>query len=225
MAQIGSFGTLVFKTSDKKILTFSDMQQKISANYAQHKIIAKKPRSEFLNVDLREVKMTIVLDAMLGVKPRKQLEKIEDMLKKAYANYLVIGEKKIGSNKFVITDLSESWDVIYSKGELARATVDVTFQEYVEEAKKKKTSKKKDSDSNSSKKSSSSNSNEKYTVVNGDTLWDIARRKLGKGKYYEKIYEANKDVIEKVAKEHGKKSSENGHWIWAGTVLVIPSIN
>lgn len=222
MATIGSFGKLVFKTSDKKILTFNDMKQKVSANYSQHKIIAKKPRSEFLNVDLREVTMTITLDAMLGVKPRKQLEKLEDMLKKAYVDYLVIGEKKIGNNKFVITNLSESWDVIYSKGELARATVDVTFQEYVDEVKKKKKSKKKNSSDNDSGSSSGSNGN--YTVVNGDTLWDIARRKLGKGKYHEKIYEANKAVIEKVAKEHGKKSSENGHWIWAGTVLVIPSI-
>lgn len=228
MARIGIFGKLVFETSDKKILTFTDMQHKVSANYAQHKIIGKKPRSEFLNVDLREITFTIILDAQYGVKPRKQLEKIEYMLSEAYADYLVIGEKKVWKNKFVITNLSESWDVVYSGGELARATVDVTFQEYVEEAKKKRASKKKKSSNSdgiaSNSNSSSSNSNEKYTVVNGDTLWDIARRKLGKGKYYEKIYEINKDVIEKVAKEHGKKSSENGHWIWAGTVLVMPNI-
>lgn len=224
MARIGSFGKLVFETSDKKILTFTDMQHKVSANYAQHKIIGKKPRSEFLNVDLREVKLTIVLDAMCGIKPRKQLERIEYMLSESYADYLVVGEKKIWKNKFVITDLSESWDVVYSGGELARATVDVTFQEYVEEAKKKHTKKKTSSASNIDTNDNKKNTGGTYEVQSGDTLWDIARKKLGKGKYYSKIYDANKDLIEKVAKEHGKKSSENGKWIYSGTVLTLPTI-
>lgn len=223
MGKIGSFGKLVFETSDKKIFTFSNMQHKISANYAQHKIIAKKPRSEFLNVGLREITLTIELNVLHGIKPRKQLERIEYMLSEAYADYLVIGEKKIWKNKFVITSLSETWDVIYSNGELAKATVNVTFQEYVDDQ-NKKSKKQKSSKSNKSDTSNNDTVDEKYIVVNGDTLWNIARRKLGKGKYWSKIYESNRDVIEQVAKEHGKKSSEQGHWIFPGTVLLIPKI-
>lgn len=62
----------------------------------------------------------------------------------------------------------------------------------------------------------------KYTVKKGDCLWNIAKKFYGSGAKYTVIYNANKTVIEKVAKKHGKKNSDHGHWIWAGTVLTIP---
>ena len=63
-----------------------------------------------------------------------------------------------------------------------------------------------------------------YTVNNGDTLWALAKKYYGSGTKHGVIYNANKEEIEKVAKAHGKASSENGHWIWEGTVLTIPEV-
>lgn len=62
-----------------------------------------------------------------------------------------------------------------------------------------------------------------YTVVKGDTLWGIAKTHLGSGARWTEIYELNKDLIEATAKKYGKASSSNGHWIYPGTVLKIPS--
>lgn len=61
------------------------------------------------------------------------------------------------------------------------------------------------------------------TIVKGDTLWGIAKARYGNGAAYTKIYAANRDVIEAVAKSHGKNSSGNGHWIYPGTVLTLPA--
>lgn len=61
-----------------------------------------------------------------------------------------------------------------------------------------------------------------YTIKKGDTLWGIAKRTYGSGAQYTKIYNANKDIIEKEAKAHGFQSSNNGNRIWPGTVLQIP---
>lgn len=62
-----------------------------------------------------------------------------------------------------------------------------------------------------------------YTVVSGDNLWKIARKFYGgSGADWQKIYSANAAVIEDTAKRHGKSSSDNGHWIYPGCVLVIP---
>lgn len=61
-----------------------------------------------------------------------------------------------------------------------------------------------------------------YTIKSGDTLWAIAKRNYGNGAEYTKIYNANKDLIEKVAKQHKRKSSDNGHWIYPGTTITIP---
>ena len=62
-----------------------------------------------------------------------------------------------------------------------------------------------------------------YTIVSGDTLWAIAQRNLGAGTNWQKIYDANRDVIEAAAQAHGRSSSDNGHWIWPGTTLTIPT--
>lgn len=61
-----------------------------------------------------------------------------------------------------------------------------------------------------------------YTVVSGDTLWGISKKFYGAGAKYHIIYDANADAIESTAKSHGKKNSENGHWIWPGETLFIP---
>lgn len=76
----------------------------------------------------------------------------------------------------------------------------------------------------SSKKASSSGSSggRSYTIKGSDTLWAIATRYYGNGTQYMKIYNANKNTIESAAKAHGFSSSQNGHWIWAGTTLTIP---
>lgn len=62
-----------------------------------------------------------------------------------------------------------------------------------------------------------------YTVASGDSLWNIAKRKLGDGGRYGEIYELNKDTIEAEAKKRGLPSSSNGHWIYTGTVLKLPA--
>ena len=61
-----------------------------------------------------------------------------------------------------------------------------------------------------------------YKVKSGDTLWAIAKKYLGNGMRYKEIYEKNKTVIEKLAKQAGRSSSQNGHWIYPGTIITIP---
>ena len=72
------------------------------------------------------------------------------------------------------------------------------------------------------KKTTTKSKNQTYTVKKGDCLWNIAKKFYGSGAKWKKIYTANKSAIEKDAKKHGKKSSSNGHWIWAGLKLTIP---
>ena len=62
-----------------------------------------------------------------------------------------------------------------------------------------------------------------YTVVKGDTLWGISRKYYGTGTKWKTIYNANKTIINNTARKYGKKDSCNGHWIYPGTKLTIPT--
>ena len=75
--------------------------------------------------------------------------------------------------------------------------------------------------SRNNKKKNNKNKKGSYTVKSGDTLWSIAAKHCGGGKNWTKLYKKNKAVIENTAKKHGKKSSDNGRFIWSGEVLIL----
>jgi LysM repeat protein len=62
-----------------------------------------------------------------------------------------------------------------------------------------------------------------YTIKSGDTLYGIARKQLNDANKWKSIYTLNKKVIEDAAKKHGRKSSSEGHWIYPGTKINLPS--
>jgi hypothetical protein len=132
MATIGSWGTnLIFSTSDSRILTFSNFKRTVSSTWVTHSRIGKKDRSEFARASLQKVTFTMVLDATLGVKPRTMLETLESAVENGLVYPLVIGGKKVGQNKWKINSTSEAWDVLLAQGQLVRAKVDVTMEEYL----------------------------------------------------------------------------------------------
>lgn len=132
MAQIGNFGKLiVFETSDSKILNFNDFQKTVSARWGKHERIGKKPYSEFLGSDLQGLTFTITLNAQHGIRPRKTLEKIEKAVEQGQVETLVIGGKKVGKNKWKLTQMTETWDIILNHGELVKATLNLTLEEYL----------------------------------------------------------------------------------------------
>lgn len=72
------------------------------------------------------------------------------------------------------------------------------------------------------KRPAAESSGSTYTIKSGDTLWAIAQKFYGSGAKWQDIYNANKDIIETTAKEHGYSSSNNGWWIFPGVKLIIP---
>ncbi len=62
-----------------------------------------------------------------------------------------------------------------------------------------------------------------YTIQKGDTLAGIAKKKLGNSAKWKELYTLNKSVIEAAAKKNGKSSSQNGRYIYPGTVLKLPA--
>lgn len=132
MATIGSWGNaLIFQTSDTRILTFNNFKRTVSSSWANHSRIGKKDRSEFVRADLQGVTFTMVFDATLGVRPRAMLDALASAVENGEVNTLVLGGKRVSGNRFKIKKTTEAWDVVLQQGQLVRAKVDVTMEEYL----------------------------------------------------------------------------------------------
>lgn len=131
MGKIANWGTTItFEVSSSKTLTFSKFKRTVSARWKEHNIIGQKPKGEFTGPDSSGVTLEAVLAAEHGVRPRSTLEKLEKACESGTVDYLYVGGKKVGANKMCLESISESWDEIWNKGELVKATVSLTFSEY-----------------------------------------------------------------------------------------------
>lgn len=132
MGVVGNFGSkITFETSDRKILTFSGLTQKISGKYAKHTVIGQKDRPEFTGPGSRSISFKVMLDVTLGIKPREIMDRIEEAAENGEVEYLVIGGRPVSRNKFYILSVSEAFDVVMSHGEIARATLTISMEEYL----------------------------------------------------------------------------------------------
>lgn len=129
---IGCWGTgLVFSVSDNMVKTFMNLKRTTSSIWATHSRIGQKDEVEFLRPGLQKITFTMELNAMLGVRPRAMLEMLERSVEKGTVNTFVIGGKRVGSHRWRITETSEEWDILLNKGELVKASVLVTMEEYL----------------------------------------------------------------------------------------------
>lgn len=130
MAQIGNFGDLTFKVSDKLVRTFDGMSWEFSAKYATHDRHIKADLIEYMGPEIETISFSMVLSVFLGVKPLKQIKKLRKMIRKGYARRLVIGGKVYGNYKWVMEKGSVELQKFDKNGNLWAAKVKVTLKEY-----------------------------------------------------------------------------------------------
>ncbi len=126
---IGYFGDVVFTTSSKKILSFHDLKLTAGSSWGEHKRMGQKSQWEFLGPSAQKVSFVMELDANFGVNPRQMIEKLISYAESGIINVLVIGGKKVGS-RWRTTNVSSAWNQVMSGGELVRASVTLTIEEY-----------------------------------------------------------------------------------------------
>lgn len=61
-----------------------------------------------------------------------------------------------------------------------------------------------------------------YEIKQGDNLWNIAKSNYGSGMKYTDIYNANRDILDAEASKYGRNDSDNGYWIYPGTIITLP---
>lgn len=132
---IGSYGDIIFETSDSRILTFSNFKRENSTRSEKHNKIGGKPAKEFIGADLDTISFTINFSASHGTNPRVEMEKWLRMSRDGEAHKLIIGTRRLGLDKWTIESTSQAWNIVFNQGELYSCSVDITLEEYLEELK------------------------------------------------------------------------------------------
>ncbi len=128
---IGTFGPIVFFTSDTAIKTFDSLSRSEQGRWAKHDVIGKKPISEFLGPDLGKISFKMRFDAMYGMNPRKEMDNLLSMVRDGKCYPLIIGGKGLGVSKWSLQSVTQEWKYLDNRGNLLVGEVSVELEEYV----------------------------------------------------------------------------------------------
>ena len=130
MAVIGTWGDITFAVSRNQIKTFDGLKWDSGAKYSTHDRHLKEPLLEFTGTDVESMTFTMFFSAFLGVNPIAEVSKMLKAMRRGEVHRLVIGPKAYGTNKWVITKLSNSLNRYDNPGNLLVAKVSVTMKSY-----------------------------------------------------------------------------------------------
>ena len=129
---IGTFGNVVFETSNDLVRTFKDMTRDTNARWASHDIIAKKPVIEWIGPGTETIKFSMQFNSILGVEPKDEEKKLRDMAQTGKVAHIIVGGEPISDYKFIIESISSSGRIYDRDGNLIKSMVDITVKEYPE---------------------------------------------------------------------------------------------
>lgn len=222
MGNVGTFGDISFYVKSKKgkgkMIGLSDIVLNSTAEYEEHQRNGKKSILEFISPGLSELTFNVYANAQYGAKPLTIQTKLTKYMKNGTPKNFILGGKKIGTNKWVITSVASTYTVVFRDGRPVAIQFAVSLKEYANSAvtNKKTTSKSTSTNKTASDKSVKKTNYEKYTVKDGDTLWGLAVKYYGNGLKYTTIYNANKTA------EAGFNKISDPDKIRTGWIIKIP---
>ncbi|MFC3802799.1 phage tail protein [Cohnella sp. GCM10012308] len=131
MNKVGSLGPVVFVVSEGATRTLDEFTRNSSARWAQHDIVGQKPKKQWLGPGVDSVSFSVLFSVSLGLNPRKELDRLTELERDGKAVPLIIGRKGVGVGLWVITSMTQSWDVLDGEGNVYSATANLTLEEYV----------------------------------------------------------------------------------------------
>jgi len=127
---IGSWGKdILFEVSADYMHTFMNLKRDVEAKTKSHSLVNSLDKTQFLGRGLYKITFDMLFTVEMGVVPMNCVDRLHAAFAAGEVNALRVGHKSFG--KFLITNLSDTFDEIMNKGEIARASVSVSLQEYV----------------------------------------------------------------------------------------------
>lgn len=136
MGEIGYFqnqyGTERFVVSDTKMLPVSNIQRSTAGRFNSFDRIGLKPLTDYTGPGLKTASFTISAKESLGVPARAVVDRWADLADGAAVGVIVIGNRALGHNKWLLKSAEETWTNLGPSGKLLSGDVNLSFEEYVD---------------------------------------------------------------------------------------------
>lgn len=127
---VGSYLGRVFTVSHRRIFTPNNLQGNTGSDWANHEIIGRKARSQWVGPKLKSYTMDILLRAQDGVSPRATLEFYQRAAESQMVDWFIIGGRPLSEHPFKLVSVSDSWDAVLNGGLLIECKVSLSIEEY-----------------------------------------------------------------------------------------------
>ncbi len=127
MANLGTFGPVVFETSATLVRNFDGLRERRRARYATHDVLNLEQLLQYLGLDLARVELTMRFHQAFCV-PQEELDRLRGVLAEHTAYSLVIGGHNLG--EFVLEAVVSTWRQVSAHGQLLTAEAQVRLKEY-----------------------------------------------------------------------------------------------
>lgn len=127
---VGSYMGRVFTVSSRKIFTPNNLSGSAGSDWANHEIIGRKARSQWVGPKLKSYTLDILLRAQDGVSPRSTLDFFQRAAESRNVDWFIIGGRPISEHPFKLVSVSDEWDAVLGGGQLIECRVSLTIEEY-----------------------------------------------------------------------------------------------
>lgn len=185
---IGYFASKTFSVSGDRVYTFDDFTRSGSLNIEEQESEGNKPSTYIKGTSLEDIGFTVTLIAQNGLSVSSEIDAWMDIKDAKVPYYLILNNKPVSKNKFLLTNVSVQDTALKNDGEIIKAKVQLQFKEFVRAGSKKETSTTAASKPQTSKASKSTkkrkNTNAKASKVKGAKV-DIIKKSLYGGIVYD----------------------------------------
>lgn len=130
------FGNKIFSVSPNRIYTFDSLERSGELSIDEQEVDGQKPSTYVKGPTLDKVGFNVVLKNTDNLDIRSEIESWMDIKDAAIPYYIIIGKKIYGKNKYLLTNVSVSDQIIMASGTISRATIRLDFSEYVRKGSK-----------------------------------------------------------------------------------------
>ncbi len=128
---IGYLGEVVFVSSSRQVKTLKTLSTKEDPRVSFHETLGRKPVAEFVGQGTKDVNLTLSWRVEDGVNPEEAMAPLRKARDEGEVLSFFLGNRPVGSGRFLITGLSESLLRIDNQGRPFAIHAEVALKEYV----------------------------------------------------------------------------------------------